>query len=1630
MAKILGLDLGTNSIGWAVVEQSSQLINGERRESLSFPEEEHGKPGKGVLIFSEGVKNEKGKEKSRAAERTGFRSTRRLKFRRKLRKFETLKALIENRMCPLKIEELEIWRSSISPENGEKQSFQQYPKNKEFLNWLKTDEEIGRNPYFFRDKFSREKQDWENDEALRYELGRAFYHMAQRRGFASNRKDNGEDDQVEILRNDLFEVLEASGEISSISDLREDLDPILDNYADSQDTKVKRILKEVNKNINDKSQSLDITINKIGEILKQRKNLGPVKKGIEDLNDKINEANCETLGQYFYHLYKKDRHKIVNRIRTLYTEREGHYLHEFDTVCKKQQLPEQLVNDLKKAIFYQRPLKSQKGLVGNCSFEKNKPRCPVSHPAFEEYRMYQFINNIKIKTPNDEYLKPLEDSEKKNILPKFFRMSKPNFKFEDIADEILPKGQYAYYKSSEAKNYSYLVNYKLDTTVSGCPTMAKLMGIFGNKWEDKAIWKEKLHDSWKKKIYKNGEPITQNEVVNECWHALFFADLIGDKKDLIDKSSQDKLREFANKSTNLTDDQIKKYSSITGLKKEYASLSLNAIQKILHWLKQHLIYSHAVFMANIEKVVDEGIWEKEKNLKDIKDGIKKIIEDHQQENKIHDLINGLLKECRDNGSTYSEVAKDLYRNDVDKRLKEIYGGNSWEEFENKNEILTSTYSLFIKRLKRNMGKGEFLKIQRIDEKVMDFLRGNNEDGVEYCSDEKQLENLYHPSDMEKFQPIKKDGKYYLGSPMFPSIKNPMAMRTLHQLRKLINELLKEDVIDEKTKIHIELARELNDANKRAAIIKYQDEREKQREIYRKKIRELYYNETQKTINPTDDDVLKFSFWIEQDPKHEPPLLISEKDVEKYQYWDEQHHKCLYTGNPINIASFIGTNPTFDIEHTIPKSVSYDNSQMNKTICDIKFNRQTKSNKMPSELSNHADILILIEPWKKTIEELEGKIAIITKRTKAASTKEQKDKMIQERHYLTLHRDYWKGKYDRFTMKEIKAGFKNSQKVDTGIITKYAREFLSSVFKNKNGYSNVYAVNGQMVDVFRKAWGLHEKEVDEKGNLVLDVNGFPIYKEKDRSNHAHHCLDAITIASMTKEKYDTMAHAWGLEEKYRLQEARKTIENSKPWETFTQDVKEIENKILIVHHKKDNVPKQSKKKLKKRGMIVPKVIYDKDIHGNYILDEKGKKKISKWFYTKDKNGEKIPVKGKKLSEKEIIGLKGKDYFISRNNGEDKYHEFVRYEKTENSRIKGEIVYQKEPIYQQGDTVRGSLHQDTFYGAVKQPIKENDEILRGENNKMLLQKNQKTGKDVIHYVVRKKLSDLKDGDLKKIVDDRIREIVIDASEQEKKLKKEIEGIKKQLKSADEGREKELKAQVKTIENKIANELYIIPSKKGKNQYTPINKVRIKAKLTNPLSEFKAHRDQSKHVHKQQYHVQNEENYCMAIYECKKKDGKIDRSFELVNYLEAGEYFRLSNETHRKEYSLVPEKHEKKEYPLKAIIGKGQMVLFYDKGADEIWELSQDDIKNRLYKVVGFEGDGRIQFRHHQVAMQQSSKNKEVMTIIKYMKENHLKNSEINFNNPVPWLRLSKENFNFIVEGTNFKITPTGKIERVKK
>lgn len=1446
MAKILGLDLGTNSIGWALIDKE--------KNSFSLVD-------KGVRIFSEGVNIEAktNSESSKAAKRTEFRSARKLKYRRKIRKIGLLKVLSDNNLCPkLSDEELSDWRYKKI-----------YPHNDEFRVWLSTDNQDNvedrkkqhKNPYSFRFKATTEKLNLNNKED-RYVLGRAFYHIAQRRGFLSNRLDSSDNSIIEEKNSEIKAII---NDANSIVEFSEEFSEFLSSF-DKEDTSNKPLFtlsRAFNAIIKESSNLAYSDLKeKLIERLNKKEFLGPVKRAISDLTEKIQEQKCSTLGEYFYTLYQKGE-----KIRGEYTHRIDHYLTEFNFICNQQNIPSEIKDAIEKAIFFQRPLKSQKGLVAKCPLENRKACVPISHPDFEEFRMLSYLNNVKIKLPTDEKLRLLNEEEREHVQSLFFRKSKANFDFIEITKKLTPKGLiYKYYKDKEAINENVLFNYNLGSNVAGCPTIANLVDVFG------ANWKEYLLSNYVKstktkdniKIQKSIE-----DIIDDVWHVLFRFD----KEEL--------LKNFAVENLKCDEKTATKFSKIK-LKQGYGSLSLKAIRNILPYLRQNLIYSHAVFLANMKNILPEEIWNNEENRNTINNEISSIIERYKLYSNNIDIVNGLIKNVKKEKGTWSTTnsfVAEVYKNGLEKQVKDFFGTKKWNETPEifQTKILTECFALFSNQMKLNSGQGKFAEKQTMDEILKTFLNDN------FNVTEERLKKLYHPSAIEVYKKAKrsdKDGKKYLGSPLISSIKNPMAMRSLHQLKKLVNQLIKDDMIDEETIIHIEMPRELNSSNERVAIRQWNEILKERRNKYSEEIKSIFKGDL-KTEGCNDAN----SNYNDYEP--------TETDILKYQLWIEQNKVCLYTGKTICLSDFIGDNPKFDIEHTIPRSRSLDNSQTNKTLCCATYNRQIKKDKIPFECPNHEEILPRIKHWYAKVKDLEDKIKELSKKVKAASTKEKRDKYIIERTKLRFEYLYYLNKYKSFTREEVPESFKNSQSVDVGIISKYGNLFLKTVFKK------VYPIKGKTTANLRQMWGLNEKS---------------------RDNHAHHAKDAVVVACCTSDINDALANYYHELEQFEFfGKPKPSFSHRIPWEGFHKDVDDFDNNTLISHHTPDNLPVQGKKAIRKRGIIQ--------------RNEKGKVK-----------------------------------------------------------------------YKQGDTVRGALHKESFYGAIK----------REELNK-------KTGEieEVIKYVKRQGIEMFKDADLKNIVDDKIKEIVTIGREQEKQLKKEIEELKKQLKNVKEEEEQPIKDTIEVLENKIKNELYVLPNKNGNP--VPIKKIRYYASdVTNPLF-IKKHRDVSRHEHKQFYHAKNDGNYCMAIYEGLDKKGKISRSNQLINIIDAGKYFKLSNDN-KKLYPIAPEKDESLN-PLKYILTKGKMVLLYNKTPKELLEMSEEKLLERLFEItqLDVEKSAEIKLLHHSEARE-----KKRITEFMGLKTGMKGGKNIGEHKKYPWIKIGVNSFDCLVEGYEFKLTPTGKID----
>ncbi|MFN8343074.1 MAG: type II CRISPR RNA-guided endonuclease Cas9 [Cyclobacteriaceae bacterium] len=174
-----------------------------------------------------------------------------------------------------------------------------------------------------------------------------------------------------------------------------------------------RVLLHLNQKRGYKSSRADANLDK-----KETEYVAAVKNRYEQLRE-----SRLTLGQHFY---QQLQNNTQYRIKQQVYPREA-YQAEFDCIIVEQQkyYPELLSSDAvqelrNEIIYYQRPLKSQKGLVSICEYEgfyfkkdvdgKAKtyfigPKvAPRSSPVFQLSRIWETINNITIKNRLNERL--------------------------------------------------------------------------------------------------------------------------------------------------------------------------------------------------------------------------------------------------------------------------------------------------------------------------------------------------------------------------------------------------------------------------------------------------------------------------------------------------------------------------------------------------------------------------------------------------------------------------------------------------------------------------------------------------------------------------------------------------------------------------------------------------------------------------------------------------------------------------------------------------------------------------------------------------------------------------------------------------------------------------------------------------------------------------------------------------------------------------------------------------------------------------------------------------------------------------------------------------------------------------
>lgn len=164
-------------------------------------------------------------------------------------------------------------------------------------------------------------------------------------------------------------------------------------------------------------------------------NLSSSSGYLGEISDRSKELffNNQTIGQYLYEQLKANPH---TRMKNQVFYRQD-YLNEFEVIWKTQseyhpQLTVSLRNEVGDiVIFYQRKLKSQKGLVSFCEFESKTIETtkdgnksvktiglkvvPKSSPLFQEFKIWQNLSHLEIRYKKSKEIKPL-DKETKQLL--------------------------------------------------------------------------------------------------------------------------------------------------------------------------------------------------------------------------------------------------------------------------------------------------------------------------------------------------------------------------------------------------------------------------------------------------------------------------------------------------------------------------------------------------------------------------------------------------------------------------------------------------------------------------------------------------------------------------------------------------------------------------------------------------------------------------------------------------------------------------------------------------------------------------------------------------------------------------------------------------------------------------------------------------------------------------------------------------------------------------------------------------------------------------------------------------------------------------------------------------------------
>lgn len=1143
MKRILGLDLGTNSIGWAVL--NSEIVEQTEKIWLEMA-------GSRIIPMDAATLGDfdKGNSTSQTSERTRLRGIRRLRERCLLRRERLHRVLHILDFLP------EHYSKQL---NWNERAGQYCSRIEPKLAWEKT--ETGRFEFVFRTAFNEMLADFaqyqpalvENGKKVPYdwtiyylrkkaltekitkqELAWILLNFNQKRGYYQLRGEEEEEKSNKSIEFHALKIVRVEA-----TDDKKGKDTWYNIHLDNG--WIYRRASSVPLDWEGKTKEFIVTtelnedgtpkLDKQGEV---KRSFRTPKEDDWTLIKKKTEADIiesgKTVGCYIYDtLLQKPQQKVRGKlVRTI--ERK-YYKTELKSILEKQSAfhPELQDRDLygrcldclypqneahrdnianrdfiylfiEDIIFYQRPLKSKKTLISDCPYEQNKfvdketgelkhvaLKCIAkSHPLFQEFRLWQFLSNIRI------YQK------EKNVEGKLQTDV-------DVTKDFL-KNEEDYVALFEWLNERKEIDQK---TFLKYPLFGLKNQITDYRWnyvEDRVYPCNETKHLIASRINKMQAPLdnfvlsVENEVA--LWHILYS---VNDRFEL-----EKALSTFALKNNLNKDAFVEAFKNTPPFKKEYGSYSAKAIKKLLPLMRMGKCWSEDGF--------DEATQERINRM--IMGGCEEEINNRIREKTIH------LKKSDDFRGLPLWLACYI-----------VYGRHS---------------------------------------------------------ESKDIAKWKEPADIDA----------YLASFKQHSLRNPIVEQVVVETLRVVRDIWKRlGTIDE---IHVELGREMKKSAKERERMTMQFLENEKANLRIKALLQEFINpeyeiENVRPYSPSQQELLRIYEneilnRVADIPEDIEDFLKKLKDSKspsksefmRYKLWLEQKYRSPYTGEVIPLAKLF--TPAYEIEHIIPQSRFFDDSFSNKVICESEVNKLKDKFLAYEFIKGHHGEKVELSFGKVvrifTVEEYEQFV-----RDHYSKSKLKKEKLLMD------------DIPDKFVERQLNDSRYISRVVKTLLSNVVREKNANGEYEPEAISRNVIVCTGSVTDRLKKDWGMNDvwnniiSSRFERLNQLEGTQSFGRWEIKDgkryfqtdlpleyqkgfskkRIDHRHHAMDAIVIACASRNHINYLNNESARKNaeitRHDLQrllcDKCKTDASGnykwvikKPWETFTQDVQTILNEIVV------------------------------------------------------------------------------------------------------------------------------------------------------------------------------------------------------------------------------------------------------------------------------------------------------------------------------------------------------------------------------------------------------------------------------------------------------------------------------------